>query len=138
MRPYKTWDTQDLKSNLLNQVKFYDLPPWVDMLLRESFDFRQWNPQKQFDGCTIVQDPDHPCIACWLHDFWWLTGRGGWLSNVLFQRILKLTDVNWYQRNKNFLGVTIGWYAGYKWKHLIKGNVSKPTQGMLYAKRYLK
>ena len=90
------------------------------------------------DGCTLVSDywPTKWSPSCTPHDFHYITGRGGWLSDRIFTEINKCYALPPHVVTKRHIGGTVAWWAWFKWKHLFKGNVKPYTPAMLKALDY--
>lgn len=129
-QPYKFWTKPELKEQLFRQIINYNLPYSVELMVKEALNDNCWNPIYDFDGCTLVQDIDHPCISCFIHDYHWISGRGGYVSNKIFYRLMLITGFKKYEAARRLLGVTIAWYAYYKWHHALKRNINPYGNGM--------
>ncbi len=130
-KPYRFWTRIDFNKHLHAQVKHYKLGEDVLSMVNDALDDDSWNPSEQFDGCTLVQDFIHPSLPCFLHDHHWITGMGGWKSNIIFYRLMLATGVKKSEARRRLIGVTIGWYLSYKWKHDKKRNVNPLTKSMV-------
>lgn len=145
LKPYELWDIKDFKKVILsNLYKIYENKPrdkfktlWYNLII-EALDSKQWDVLKQYNGCTIVQDWIHPCPACFCHDYMWITGRGGIMSDGIFKALMKAEGMPKGKINRRWLGVRLGWLFGYYWKYKIKGTLKKPSKSMIELNNYLK
>lgn len=131
--PYKFWTVVDLNDHLLHQAEQYKCPEWVFQIVAESFQ-GEWDPVKEFDGCSIVQDTTHPDLACYIHDFMWRTGRGGYTADSIFLEVMKMQGLKKGRYIRRWVSVRAGWAFYHSWKHLIKRNVNPLTAGMINYK----
>ena len=92
------------------------------------------------DGCTCVPNlwVNKFTPVCTPHDGWWKMGMGGFMSDRLMTEFNKCYNATKHEIKFRFIGVRIGWIFAYRWKHLINGNVHKPTQKMKEAYKYYK
>lgn len=133
---------RDARAKVLASFDVYTIPgPYRDVIL-EAFDqglAGEWDILGM-DGCTAVADywPNKWTPSCTPHDFQFITGRGGKLSNRLFTEINKCYSLPPTKVKKRHIGVTVAWWAFFKWKHLIKGNVNPITPAMEKALDYYK
>lgn len=98
-------------------------------LIFEAIKSNEWALKTDYDGCTGVSDLNHLGFPfdCLVHDFHWITGRGGALSDKIFYDLMIARGVPKWRARKRYLGVRLGWFGFYKWKHLTKGNKRENT-----------
>ena len=143
VRPYTTWTSDELRQKLENDINYhmdvhFDLKSlWVD-IVREAFSSKDWDAINDYNGCSIVQDPLHPCPACFVHDYMWITGRGGSMSDKIFYYLMKAEGLDEFTAIRRWLGVRIGWYVYFKWKYIRNRNLKKPTLAMSNLFEYFK
>ena len=130
------------RDKVLASFSVYNVPgPYQDVIL-EAFNRGldgQWDIFNM-DGCTLAADywPTKWAPSCTPHDFHFITGRGGWLSNRIFTEINKCYAMPPSQVKARHFAVTAGWWLWYKWKHLKAGNVNKITPAMGAALEFYK
>lgn len=133
---------KDARQKVEASFDVYYIPEPYKAVILESFDeglkgnWDIWN----MDGCTLVKDywPNKFSPSCTPHDFHYLTGRGGWLSDRLMTEINKCYALPPSVVKIRFWGVRIAWTLWFKWKHLFKRNVNLYTPAMLKALDYYK
>ena len=138
LTPYKYWTKPELKKKLIDHVNNINPKPafkthWI-ALIHEAFESNKWDIIKQYNGCTIVQDVLHPCPACFCHDFMWISGHGGKISDEIFKQLMLAEGMKKCKVNRRFLGVRVGWFLWFKYK---RKNV-EPTKNMMQFYKYLK
>ncbi|PCI96657.1 MAG: hypothetical protein COB15_09725 [Flavobacteriales bacterium] len=126
--PYSYWNKTELHEHLHRQAIKLGAPKWVFPLLDEALTSDLWDPVKDFDGCSVVQDQFHPCLACFIHDYLWKCGMGGLGSDKIFYFLMLLDGTKKFKAQRRWLAVRIGWLGYYKWGHFRKRNVNKCTQ----------
>lgn len=129
-QPYKYWTRTMFRDHFTRQLNAMKNPQWVWELLIEALESEEWNPSEDFDGCSIVQDRLHPCLACFVHDFHWRTGRGGAVSDKIFYDIMLLDGTPKGQAKRRKIAVRIGWVFWHSWKHYFNRNVNDLTYYM--------
>lgn len=93
LKPYKNWTNQEIRGRLAKEIESLNtsevakskIRVLVDMSLRDKV----WNPSEDFDGCTVVQDTTHPDVACYLHD-WLFISKYFDIANELFKLIMEM------------------------------------------------
>lgn len=130
-RPYAFWTRKELSYHLFKQADAIKAPDWVRKIIEEAVNDESWEPTKDFDGCSIVQDIYHPCVACFIHDYLWKTGRGGSLSDFIFYQIMLIDGTGKKRAKRRWLGVRLGWILKFKWKHLMNRNIEPFSEIML-------
>jgi hypothetical protein len=105
-------------------------------LIEEAFKTKDWDIIGEYNGCTVVQDYFHPCPACFLHDYMWITGRGGLMSDNIFYHLMIVEGIGKKKAWRRWLAVRTGWYFYYMWKYIIKRNWKMPTQTMRDLDQY--
>ena len=104
---------------IIESFDLLNVPADVRVLVREALDSKKWDWFKDCDGCTGVSEAYWPTIyfpPCLRHDFDWATGNGGWDANVRFYRIQCAYGMGAVRAGMRFLGVTISWFAWFKWR----------------------
>jgi hypothetical protein len=81
-----------------------------------AFDER-WNPIKQYDGCTFVQDDLHPFPPCFLHDWRWATRQDVKLADLEFEENLKKFGYPLWKAKLYYIAVRIAYICYYQFKH---------------------
>jgi hypothetical protein len=95
------------------QARVYDF----DVLkIKEVVYDSRWNPAKDYNGCTLVQDPLHPCWPCCKHDYDWIVGVGGIKTDTEFYNNLKKSGMLSLKARVWYIGVRLGWLLWYKWR----------------------
>ncbi len=115
--PYTYWTRQLLHQFLIEQAVDFKIDCF---LVKTACYDERWNPRYDFNGCTLIQDTYHPFIACFLHDWRWMTGQGGIKSDLEFKINLEKAGFSKYKAFRWFLAVRIGWLGYYKWKYLLE------------------
>ena len=115
MYPYKNYETEMLKELVVLQFMSSNAPPYIGEYINLSFK-DSWDPITEFDGCTVVQDFNHPDLSCYIHDWLWRTGKGGDFSNKLFYKIMLWEGVPKAQAKRRFIAVKIMWNIWYQYK----------------------
>ena len=114
---YGNWTDSEIKTLLYREAMLYNLPDWVFDLINESVK-SEFRKLKGYDGASVIEDKRHPCIAYWLHDYFWRMQMGGYFSNVLMLYIDVNTSWSMAQKDKAleaFYGVQSVWNLKYKW-----------------------
>jgi hypothetical protein len=116
---------------IIESFEVLNVPLAVRVLVREALDSRAWDWFKDCDGCTGVSEmywPTKYFPPCLRHDFDWQTGHGGWNANVRFYRIQRAYGMSAMQAGTRFLGVTVSWFAWYKWRQQGRDRVVSSTK----------
>ena len=103
---------------IIESFDVFSVPADIQALVREALDSDQWDWFTDCDGCTGVSEmywPTKYFPPCLRHDFDWQTGHGGWEANVRFYRIQRAYRMSVLQAGTRFLGVTVSWFAWFKW-----------------------
>ena len=103
--------------------RLFDVPEWARVLVREAMDDPRWDWYLDCDGCTAVSEAYWPTKyfpPCLRHDFDWYVGNPVWPANLRFYRLQRLYRMTRFRAGLRFVGVTFGWYAWFKWKHLLE------------------
>ena len=124
--PYKYWTDDEMKDALRDIIHSLDISilirnQWRDIAI-DAVDDSSWSFQKEYNGCTAVQDLFHPDPACWIHDYTWLTGMGGRKADRIFYELMLLEGMPKFKARRRYVLVRIGWMAFYNFKYRIKGN----------------
>ncbi len=123
MMPYKNYTNKQLKELIVLQFMNSDCPPYVGEYVNLAFE-DSWDPVNEFDGCTVVQDFNHPDLSCFIHDWLWRTGKGGDFSNKLFYKIMRWEGVSKSLAKRRYMAVKIMWNIWYKYKKRKKNEFS--------------
>tara|TARA_R110002126_G_scaffold131545_2_gene275353 strand:- start:1695 stop:2147 length:453 start_codon:yes stop_codon:yes gene_type:complete len=112
----------------------YMVPYVYQEMILEAFDATDWDIMNM-DGCTGVFDywPNKFSPTCTPHDFQFMSGRGGHVSNVLFYETCKMYALPAGQSYRRYLGTQFFWAVWFKWKHKRAGNVKPITEKMKKA-----
>ena len=107
---------------IIESFDVLNVPADIQALIREALDSDKWDWFTDCDGCTGVSDVYWPTIyfpPCLRHDFDWGTGNGGWDANVRFYRTQCAYGMGSVRAGVRFLGVTISWFAWFKWRAMF-------------------
>lgn len=115
--PYAYWSRGELYEKLLPQA--LDTGVKTRILKEACYDDR-WIPSRDFNGCSVIQDPLHPYLPCFIHDYRWVTGQGGNLSDIEFRNNLIKAGLSKVKAWRFYFAVRLGWLFYFKWKYLIK------------------
>ena len=118
-------------ARIIESFDVLSVPADVQALIREALDSPKWDWFKDCDGCTAVSEvywPTKYFPPCLRHDFDWFTGNGGWESNARFYRIQRAYGMDPVRAGVRFAGVTLAWYAAFKWRDLIFGCPGQAVQ----------
>lgn len=116
-QPYKNWKREDLYLHCAKQAREFNFD--VIEIKKIIFD-KRWNPAKEYNGCSLVQDPLHPFYPCLRHDYDWIVGVGGIDADKRFYNNLKKAGMLTIKAKIWFVGVRLGWVIYYKWVHKAK------------------
>lgn len=123
MKPYKDYtqkEFKDLVYSHLNRLS-YTKHSYLYRLVELSFN-DLWTPHLQFDGCTLVQDWHHPDLACFIHDWLYLTGKRTQFANKVFKHIMIDIGVPKKKAQRRYLAVSAAYFCYYKWLRQRKTN----------------
>jgi len=123
MLPYKNYNNKELKDLIELQYNKSNSPDYIQPLIDLSFE-DSWDPINDFDGCTVVQDFNHPDLSCYIHDWLWRTGKGGRFSNKLFYKLMRWEGVSKRQARRRYIAVSIMWKIWYKFKKRKKSEIT--------------
>lgn len=140
--PYKNWSDKELRHTLIDHIHRLKLESkltelWID-IVNEAHLSDQWNMIEDYNGCSIVQDMFHPCPACFVHDYMWISGRGGKVSDRIFYHLMIAEGMRKSKAWRRWLAVRVGWIFFYQWKYIIKRKWMNPTKAMLNLNKYFK
>lgn len=141
LKPYRNWTKNELKDVLLKHVNRMELSSllrilWIDLIL-EAFESNYWNVIQDYNGCTIVQDWLHPDPACFCHDYMWISGHGGKLSDEIFKALMIAEGMPKGKLTRRKFAVRMGWIFGFKWKYKAKRTQKEPTKAMINLHNYI-
>ena len=112
--PYKYWWNRGrLYESMIPQALEFGISTYL--LKQICFDER-WDPVKDFNGCTLIQDKYHPFLPCFIHDYRWIVEGGSLKADKEFKFNLKRSGMSNFEAWKWFIGVRAGWLFYYKWK----------------------
>jgi hypothetical protein len=120
---------EHVKKTEIQRIKdtfhLYNLPKEFADIILEALYSTEWDWFTDCDGCTGVPDLTylkyHP--ACIVHDYFWVTGRGGKVSDKIFFKLMLLYKKGWTVSLARYTAVKLAWVGWYKWKHKLNGNV---------------
>lgn len=120
------------RRKIIESFELYNVPEILQNVILEALNSSEWDWFHDCDGCTMVADywPSKFHPACLVHDFYWVTGRGGKEADLIFKEIMKAYALPPSLYIRRYIGVRVGWFAFYKWKHLVKGNKKPLTPAM--------
>lgn len=141
LRPYKNWDKEELRLTLRNHVDRLQLDAvltaaWHNVI-EEAFISPYWDVIEDYNGCTIVQDYFHPCPACFVHDYMWIAGYGGVLSDKIFYNLMLAEGMPKGKSMFRWFGVRVGWIFYFYWRNIKKRKLKVPTNLMYELHRVL-
>lgn len=133
--PY--WNRGEFYLSLKLQASKLGLSKELECLLIEAVYDRDWEPKKDFDGCTMVPDDYHPCMWCFIHDWLWVTGQGGLLADNLMFKLAYRTKTFSFSKKKGmlvylkksliflytaflYIFVRGAWLFFFKWQKILK------------------
>ncbi len=123
-KPYQFWTREKLYDHCVAICGDYNADDMLIELRKIIFDNR-WNPMEHYNGCNMIQDRLHPYPPCLIHDFRWMVEGGGIKTDREFRsNLMKLGETFW-QAEKKFIGVRLGWLFYYKWKKISERRKSK-------------
>ena len=96
-----------------------DVPEDVRTLIREALDSPLWDWFQDCDGCTGVSEIYWPTIyfpPCLRHVFDCHIGQNGWQTSRRFYRTQRACGVEKIRAGARVAGVTLAWYAWFKWR----------------------
>ncbi len=135
-QPYSNYTSKELERLLIRHSIREKLPEFVRELIRLAFK-DNWNAPLEFDGCSVVQDFKHPDIACFIHDWLWITNKGGKFSNKLFHSLMILEGYEFGEANKRKFAVTLAWNFVYRFKKYKKSDISLSDVKKIIPKEFL-
>jgi len=116
-KPYLLWSREEIKKHLVRVANYLE---WEEEDIKEleyAAEDKNWDPSKDYNGCSFVQDPFHPYPPCFLHDYDQVVGKGGEESDNNFKRRLKKSGMKEYKVITWFIGVRFGWFLYLKKKY---------------------
>lgn len=130
-QPYKFWFKGDLGQHLKFVASRLDMGTEVKELIRIAIGDPRWDPLRDYNGCTLVEDLYHPCVSCFLHDYLWLTGQGGKDADYLFYKVMLLEKTPKAKANRRWFAVRAAWLIYFKWKYFSQRNVNEYSDEFL-------
>jgi len=142
LMPYQHWNRNELRDTLENHVERFCVSErfkshWTK-LIGDAFRSEHWNVLDDYNGCTMLQDHLHPDPACFVHDFMWITGHGGVVSDRIFYHCMISEGMPPKKAWRRWFGVRVGWYCFFMWKYLSKRDLKPITKTMADFDKYLK
>lgn len=119
MKPYVNYTNTELKELLIQQHGFTNAPDYIIDLIEMAFQ-DSWNPVMEFDGCTVVEDFTHPDVACFIHDWLWVTGKGGEFSNKLFYKLMRWGGMSKQISRRRYIAVKLAWNFWFRFKKRLE------------------
>jgi len=120
-KPYSNYTNEELQDLLRLHTKKLGMPRWVNELAELAFK-DNWNPQTDFDGCSVVQDRTHPDIACFIHDWLYVCGYNIPFANKLFKELMLLSGYSKWLAWTRYIAVVIAGNIRFKWLNRKVGN----------------
>lgn len=136
--PYIKWTRSDFNRHLKNLATEFKLGKEIKTLVEVALLDERWEPLKQYDGCTLVQDMYHPCLSCFLHDYLLITGQGGKDADSVFKFLMEAEGFTSGKIKRRWLAVRLYWLVYAKWKHLSKRNVNEYSSEFEAVLKYIK
>jgi hypothetical protein len=122
--PYQIWTRSDFNRHLKSLINTFNLGKPFKALVEEALIDDRWDPLRDYDGCTLVQDMYHPCLSCFIHDYLWITGQGGKDADAVFKFLMETEGLAPKKIKRRWFAVRIYWLVWSKWKHLGNRNVN--------------
>lgn len=117
-QPYKFWTREKLYWHLIEQAgEYFANDDNMQFVIKNAVYDARWNPLEDFNGCTFVQDPLHPFLPCFIHDWRWVTRQDIKASNIEFKDNLIKFGFTSFKAQLYYIGVTLGYYCYYQFKH---------------------
>lgn len=93
-----------------------------------------------YNGTTLDEElgPNDIEESSLLHDYMWIVGWGGWLSNVIYAQSLKIYKASKVTRAYRFSFIFLGWYLLYIPKHIWRRNYKQIPQRFIDLRKELK
>lgn len=116
--PYKYWSRNDLFWKIKQQALDYRCchPDMLYTIRSAAYDTR-WNPAKDFNGCTFVQDDLHPFLPCFIHDWRWVTRQDVKLADLEFRENLLHFGYPKWKANLYYYTVRLAYICYYQFAH---------------------
>jgi len=142
LRPYRNWDKEELKDMLIKHLYILSVDPrlerlWINLII-ESFKSDKWSPINDYNGCTMVQDELHPSLACFPHDYMWISGHGGRVADRIFYNLMIHQGMKKSKAYRRWIGVRFGWFFYFKWKYVLLRKLNEPTDAMKELDSYFR
>lgn len=135
--PYIHWTKSDFAAHLKKLANTFNLGLPIKQLIDSALLDERWDPIKEYDGCTLVQDMYHPCLSCFIHDYLWNTGQGGKEADRLFFWLMYKEGLNENKVKRRYLAVRIYWLFWAKWAHIAKRNLNPYSSEFEAALKYI-
>lgn len=135
--PYINWNKSDFAAHLKNLANKFDLGSPVKQLIEVALLDERWDPIREYDGCTLVQDMYHPCLSCFIHDYLWNTGQGGKDADYLFLWLMSKEGLNENKAKRRYFAVRFYWLIWSKWAHLARRNLNPYSDEFKTVLKYI-
>lgn len=99
---------------------------WKNAVVEAAYS-KHWSIEKDYNGCTAVQDYLHPSPACTIHDYCWITGMGGRKADNIFYHLMLAEGMKKAKAKRRWFAVRVAWFAYFQWKYIIIRTWRKPT-----------
>lgn len=137
--PYINWTKSDFNKHLKGLANTFNLGKEIKTLIETALlDTDVWDPVKDYDGCTLVQDMYHPCLSCFLHDYLMLAGQGGKEADDLFMFLMAKEGMEFNRATRRYIAVRLYWLFYAKWKYLCRRNVNPISPEFEAVLNYMK
>ena len=140
-QPYKFWRKNELGNQLKRMSTRLGIYEDFCDIIEEAIYSDDWEPIKDFNGCSVVQDTYHPCLSCFIHDYLWLTGQGGKDADYVFYKTMLLEGTSKGKAWRRWFAVRVAWIFYFKWKYISKRNLneySKEFSALLAHLKHIK
>lgn len=142
LHPYRNWTTEELRIKLLDQINPLEIDPrlkslWIN-IVNDAIVSDLWDPIEDYNGCTALQDFTHPDPACFVHDYMWICGYGGFKADKIFKALMKAQGRTKWSYSFRRFAVSVGWSVYYMWKNIFNRNVNPYTKNILKLYKYVK
>jgi hypothetical protein len=109
---------------------------WKGIII-ESFESDRWDVIADYNGCTAVQDMFHPCPACFVHDYSWISGMGGRVADRVFYGLMLAEGMKKSKARFRWFAVRVGWFSYFRWKYVFRRNWRQPSDLLIELDIYL-
>lgn len=122
----------EIIESLFTHAKNCNLDAIHYRLIEEAVYSKEWDFIVDYNGCTSVAELHYDFFVfdCFVHDFHWITGRGGKVADKIFLEMMLRRGLGRYIAYKRYIGVRLAWALKYKKHHKLNGNVRELTYYM--------